>query len=1287
MEPVVEDPVAFAIDERGTLFVAESFRQEKGIEDNRSSSFWLNDDLQLQSVEDRLRMYEKWSAKREDGMEYYRREEDRIVKLVDTTGDGFPDTKTNFSGPMNQPEDGTGAGLLCLDGSVYYTCIPHLWRFQDPQNTGTATVREPMFSGFGIRTALRGHDMHGLVQGPDGRIYWSIGDRGYRVRTKEGAELARPFTGAVFRCEPDGSRLEVFAHSLRNPQELAFNQWGDLFTGDNNSDSGDRARIVYVMEGSETGWDMNYQTLEGQNQRGPWNQEHTWWKWDANDPVRPAWTLPPIEHLTDGPSGIVFYPGVGLPERYDHHFFLCDFLGGDEYSRIVSFAVEPEGAGYKVVDAHPFVTEVLPTDVDFGYDGHMYISDWSNGWTSDHTGQIYRVWHPESLDDARVHETGVLFREGFAGQTSDMLLALLAHPDQRVRQRSHLELAKRPATLPALTAIAADTERPERDRLHALWAIGVMARRAADTGADAGAGAGEDANAGAGVGAGANAGAGAGAGEGANAGAGISAGTGARTGARTRAHASAGAGTNSSGAERLAAAETAIAARLTDPAVEIRRLAARLAGDARMESAGPALISLLSDDDLRVRAQAALALGRVGHADAFANLAAAIWENENQDPYLRHALVMGMVGLNLPDKVRELAADQFPQNRLAAVLVMRRAEDPQLARLLHDPDLRVATEAARAINDLPIPEAEPALAALAAKYAATEEALAAERAVPASTWTRELWAEHKGFAAAELENSAVFATPPTRSATSEEAVGYSKAGNDFVQRVRGVFTAPEAGRYVFLLASDDDSVLMLGTAAPAAQVAPASTDAGPAATVAPDAHTGASKSAAPASAPAAQPAPTTTALRVVARVSNYVNPGSWESQPGQRSAPVELARGERIALEARARQMGGGCHLAVGVVHPDGRIEAPIGSFAGDTSTMPLLRRIVAANLRGGTPANAAALAELARNPALPPAARADAAGALAEFMSPSPRNRVNGHWQTLDATTRDLAAYRAVLAQRLPTLVANGSADVRAIARELASAQGITLDSAAAFATAMDAGKPAEERMACLTQLVQDRDTRALEAVEAALAAGDPRLRAQARALLARLDPTRGVPALVEALASGTTPEQQSAIRALVKSAAPEARAALSAQADRLVAGTLPAALQVDVLEAAEADPAFRAKAAAWRAALPAGDAAAAWMICTEGGDPDAGRTIVNFHSAAACLRCHTVEGTGGHAAPSLAGVALRHDRKGLLLSMVEPNAHVAEGFGPVSAMPAMGTLLTPREIRDVVAYLATLK
>ena len=484
-DPLIQDPVSFCIGDDGAIYVAESFRQEKGVEDNRSSRFWLEDDLQLQSVEDRLRMYGKWAAKREGGMDYYRRQEDRVMRLVDTDGDGSPDRATNFSGDMREPLDGTGAGVMWLDGSLWYTCIPHLWRFRDTRGAGVADVREQALSGFGVRVALRGHDMHGLVQGPDGRIYWSIGDRGYRVRTKEGTELARPHTGAVFRCEPDGSRLEVFAHSLRNPQELAFNQWGDLFTGDNNSDGGDRARIVYVIEGGETGWDMNYQTLEGANQRGPWNQERQWWTWDAADPVRPAWSLPPIAHLGDGPAGMCFYPGVGLPARWDNHFFLCDFLGGDEYSQVRSFAVEPDGAGYKVVDAHEFVRETLCTDIDFGWDGRIYLSDWAgDGWFSDRTGELYAVWHPEHVEDVNARTAQNIARDGVKGMSEAALLNALAHPDIRIRQRAHLEFARRgEACTETLAKVAADGGGVFPARYHALWALGVRARLAAQAGA------------------------------------------------------------------------------------------------------------------------------------------------------------------------------------------------------------------------------------------------------------------------------------------------------------------------------------------------------------------------------------------------------------------------------------------------------------------------------------------------------------------------------------------------------------------------------------------------------------------------------------------------------------------------------------------------------------------------------------------------------------------------------------------------------------------------------------
>jgi putative membrane-bound dehydrogenase-like protein len=1180
-EPLVQDPVSFTIADDGSLYVAESFRQEKGVEDNRSSKFWLEDDLQLQRVEDRLKMYEKWASKREGGMDYYRKEEDRVTHVSDTKGTGFADKVPNFSGPMHEPLDGTGAGVMYLDGNVWYTCIPNLWRFRNTTSTGFADVREKVFTGLGIRTALRGHDMHGLVAGPDGRIYWSIGDRGYRITTKEGKELSRTFTGAVFRCEPDGSHLEVFAHSLRNPQELAFNQWGDLFTGDNNSDSGDRARIVFIMEGGETGWDMNYQTLEGANQRGPFNQEHIWWKWDAKDPVRPAWTLPPSEHLSDGPAGICFYPGTGLPERYRNHFFLCDFLGGDEYSQILSFAVEPDGGGYKVTDSHQFLSQVLPTDVDFGWDGKMYVSDWSNGWYSDHTGQIYTVWDPKLVEDANIRTAQNLVREGFAKQDESLLFQCLSHPDIRIRQRAHLELARRGAKVTdTLAKLSADAGAKPEPRFHALWALGVQARHAADAGT------------------------------------------------------------------RNAKADAAVVARLADENSEIKRLAARLAGDARIAGAAEGLVSLLTDEDLRVRCQAAIALGKLKYAPAMQNLAAMAWENDNQDAFVRHAAVMGLVGMDQPDKVHELAADPFPQTRMVAVLAMRRTRDPQLARLLHDPDQRVATEAARAIHDLQIAEAMPALAALASKFAPDERAVeaAAKESATRTTWQREQWKGKKGFTAAQLVNDPVWATKPDRTDYVDEATGYSKAGNDYVQRVRGTFTAPAAGDYAFSVASDDDGVLFLAPKGDAA------------------------------------------AMKPVAKVTDHVDPGEWDAQPGQ-VATVHLDAGDRVYVEARSFQGNGGNHLGVGVVHPDGRKERPIGAYMGDTSAMPLIRRVVDANLRAGNAENAAAIAAIASNPVLPPAARIEAMQALAEFMAPGPRERVMGHWDPVDASKRSKDAYVAVLKLRVPSLATNGPSDVRTIARELAAKYGVPMDSGAALATVVDRTKPAQERVACLMQLAQDRDAKLPQAVDAALASDEPRLRAQARTIMARTDPTRGEQMLEEAIAGGTLIERQSAITALGALEGAAADAALTKQVDAMVAGTLPPTLAVDVMDAAASRPGLKAKADAYRESLKAKSKLGPWILSLEGGDAERGRQVVNFHSAAACLRCHMIEGTGGHAAPSLAGVANRYDRLGLLTSLIDPNAFVAQGYGPISAMPAMGTILTPREARDVVEFLSTLK
>ncbi len=462
-EPQIMDPVAFCFDDDGNILVAESFRQEQGVEDNRSSSFWLNWDLCLQSVESRLNMYKHFADQRKNGMEYYSEFEDRIRKLQDIDGDGVFETATTFADGFNEPLDGTGAGVLALGDTVYYTCIPHLWKISSNGNMRS------LFFGFGVRTALRGHDMHGLALGLDGRLYWSIGDRGYHIDLENGTELHSPGEGAVFRSELDGHNLEVFHHGLRNPQELAFDKYGNLFTGDNNSDATDKARLVYCVEGGETGWRMEYQTLEGVNERGPWVTENGW---DPHAEDRPAWILPAIDIIGSGPSGLVAYPGAGFPVRYDDHFFMCDFRGGAEYSNVLSFAVEPEGAHFKMVDLHPFAEKVLCTDVDFSYDGKMVISDWGEGWTGNEEGRLYSVWDEENVTEGDVSD---IFRKGFESQTTEALIAMLPHVDRRVRIRAQYALAKRNSGNELVGALQSNNQLA---RIHAMWALAMMQRNA-----------------------------------------------------------------------------------------------------------------------------------------------------------------------------------------------------------------------------------------------------------------------------------------------------------------------------------------------------------------------------------------------------------------------------------------------------------------------------------------------------------------------------------------------------------------------------------------------------------------------------------------------------------------------------------------------------------------------------------------------------------------------------------------------------------------------------------------
>ncbi len=467
-EPFFANPVSFYAANDGSFYIAETFRHHQGVTDIRDHMDWLDDDLAARTVEDRVAYFKKQLGPRFPEIE---RAFERISRLRDDDGDGVVDHATVFSDKFAGAATGIGAGLLVNGKDVYYTCIPSLWKLRDENGDGRADEQKELSTGYGVHVALLGHDMHGLRIGPDQRLYFSIGDRGFDVTTPSGA-FHHEHAGAVLRCELDGSKLEVFATGLRNPQELVFDSLGDLFTGDNNSDGGDRARLVHVVEGGDSGWRQSYQWITEPSLRGPWNDEKLW---QPHFEGQAAYIVPPIANFADGPSGLTIDPGTGFSERYRGQLFLCDFRGTAATSGVHAIELEPAGASFSLKKSEHVIWKVLATDCDFGPDGALYVTDWVQGWAQPGKGRLYRVFDPEVRASSATAEVRRVLRDGVGAFKNEELAQLLRSPDQRVRQLAHFELAGRGIATRDVLQKVLDDKSSRIARVHAVWALWVQA--------------------------------------------------------------------------------------------------------------------------------------------------------------------------------------------------------------------------------------------------------------------------------------------------------------------------------------------------------------------------------------------------------------------------------------------------------------------------------------------------------------------------------------------------------------------------------------------------------------------------------------------------------------------------------------------------------------------------------------------------------------------------------------------------------------------------------------------
>ncbi len=150
---------------------------------------------------------------------------------------------------------------------------------------------------------------------------------------------------------------------------------------------------------------------------------------------------------------------------------------------------------------------------------------------------------------------------------------------------------------------------------------------------------------------------------------------------------------------------------LTDADAEVRAQAAKTLGELRDTDAVQPLIALLKDASPRVRMLAALALARTGDAAAVPAAIALLRDNNDEDPYLRHAGVMILTQCGDVAALARAAGDASPAVRLGALVAMRRRGADAITRFFHDSDPRLVEEAARIID---IRSDQPLLAELGA---------------------------------------------------------------------------------------------------------------------------------------------------------------------------------------------------------------------------------------------------------------------------------------------------------------------------------------------------------------------------------------------------------------------------------------------------------------------------------------------------------------------------------------------------------------------------------------------
>ncbi len=334
-EPDLHQPIAFTIDARGRLWVAEAY---------------------------------SYPQRRAEGQGL-----DRILVLEDQDADGEFETHHVFAEGLNLV-----SGLAVGFGGVWVGAAPHLMFLADQDGDLKADgPPEILLDGWGYQDT---HEtLNSFTWGPDG---WLYGCQGVFTHSRVGKldtpdEERIPINAGVWRFHPQRHEFEVFAWGTSNPWGVDFDDHGQAFLtacviphlfhaipgGRMQRQAGPHFN-PFVFDDLQTIADHRHYTGKV--------ADHAWW--GRNSPVDSKGT----DAAGGGHAhcGAMIYLGDNFPAEYRNSLFMHNILG----NRINRDVLQPQGSGYSASHAPDFLLAndqwYRGVDLQTGPDGGVYFIDW-----------------------------------------------------------------------------------------------------------------------------------------------------------------------------------------------------------------------------------------------------------------------------------------------------------------------------------------------------------------------------------------------------------------------------------------------------------------------------------------------------------------------------------------------------------------------------------------------------------------------------------------------------------------------------------------------------------------------------------------------------------------------------------------------------------------------------------------------------------------------------------------------------------------------------------------------